>query len=583
MKFLKNILMSIILLGMIAAPLNSVFAQTATGEAVGAGIDATSATAGAVSAAAADAYATFAINSSYASAGAALTACGITDLLVVPVVIGAVFGTQPHLTSICLLEGAAVVPLLTAMTVNTGVIMTNEAKKEVKSTAQKIKDFIAKIAYNLFKKIILDRLVDAMVAWINNDGKGGIISNWDQFFQDSVNNAVGEFVQQLGPPANFLCSPFNLQLNLALLPVEKFSKVTCSLNQIVGNINSFVEDFRNGSWLAYQETWYPKNNFYGATIIAVDEMARTGAEAKDAAQSEGVAGSGFLSQWKDDYYIDNNGRYKDKKGAIAEAGYQGVRYSKGRTLITPGSIAAQAVVESTFTIPGNRLIHADDMAAYLTAIINAAVNKLTKIGVDGLRGWLSERTADTKVNPVFPCAGLTGDGFKACMAAVNTEKQVFDYNKTDARGASTGSLSTRAQVADVYQQSINLQASYVDALSNLIALGKGADRQTELNEEQQIFDNLQTKAQNNQTFMEALIAQDDKINGVTPSTAATPEDYINLGNAANTQFIGDFADAGRELSSAQTELQTIQDKVNSNLSGILSQLPASYQATTTTQ
>ena len=64
------------------------------------------------------------------------------------------------------------------------------------------------------------------------------------------------------------------------MPVEKFSKVTCSLNQIVGNINSFVENFRNGGWLAYQESWYPKNNFYGATIIANDLMAKTGAEAK---------------------------------------------------------------------------------------------------------------------------------------------------------------------------------------------------------------------------------------------------------------------------------------------------------------
>ena len=123
----------------------------------------------------------------------------------------------------------------------------------------------------------------------------------------------------------------------------------------------------------------------------------------------------------------------------------------------------------------------------------------------------------------------------------------------------------------------------MDALSNLIAIGRGADRQTELNEEQQILDNLQTKAQNNRTFMEAMIAQSDNIDNITPSTAVTVEDYTNLGNAVNTQFIGDFADAGQELSLAQGELQTIQTKVNSELSGILSQLPASYQATTTAQ
>ena len=47
MKFLKNFLISIILLGIITTPLNPVFAaETATGGAVGAGTEATGAAAG---------------------------------------------------------------------------------------------------------------------------------------------------------------------------------------------------------------------------------------------------------------------------------------------------------------------------------------------------------------------------------------------------------------------------------------------------------------------------------------------------------------------------------------------------------
>ena len=58
--------------------------------------------------------------------------------------------------------------------------------------------------------------------------------------------------------------------------------------------------------------------------------------------------------------------------------------------------------------------------------------------------------------------------------------------------------------------------------------------------------------------MEAMIVQSDNIDNITPSTAVTVEDYTNLRNAVNTQFIGDFADAGQGVSLAQGELLTIQ-------------------------
>ena len=57
---------------------------------------------------------------------------------------------------------------------------------------QRLANFAAKIAYVLLKKVILDKLVAALINWINHDGKGGIIENWDQFFADAEQNAIGE-------------------------------------------------------------------------------------------------------------------------------------------------------------------------------------------------------------------------------------------------------------------------------------------------------------------------------------------------------------------------------------------------------
>ena len=48
-----------------------------------------------------------------------------------------------------------------------------------------------KTAGTALKKVLLDRLVDATVAWINRGGEGAIIENWDQFLDKAGNDAAG--------------------------------------------------------------------------------------------------------------------------------------------------------------------------------------------------------------------------------------------------------------------------------------------------------------------------------------------------------------------------------------------------------
>jgi hypothetical protein len=446
--------------------------------------------------------------------------------------------------------------------VNTGVTAVNTgitAGATGGTLTKSIAEYARKIAYALFKKVVLDRLVDSLVAWINRGGQGGIIEDWDQFFQDSANIAAGEFAQGLG--AGFLCSPFNLHVQLALIPVDRFSKVTCTLNQIIGNINNFMEDFRNGSWLAYQETWYPRNNFYGGTIIAVDEAARAEALGRDAAEKEALAGRGFLSFTKEGYFISADGPYNDQKGTLAEPGYQGVRYKKDRRTVTPGAIVGVAAASLTVTTPINRIIHSDDLSLYLTAIVDAAINQLTKDGVKWLTGKLSSATRDTRVSPAFPCAGLTGEAFRVCQGSVNTERSEFKTTQTITQNTVFSSLETRNEINNVLSQSIALQTSYVETLEKSVAGGR-TDLTQKLAEEQAILDTLQDKLESNLSITNQLQKQDDAISGITPATGITADNWIELGTNINAQYINDELDASEELLKAQNELAEIQNKVS---------------------
>ena len=446
------------------------------------------------------------------------------------------------------------------------------AKEWVTKIADKSWEYAKKIAYVTFKRVVLDKLVDALVNWINHGGKGGIVENWDQFLDDAAQNAAGIFAQGIG--AGFLCAPFNLQVQVALLPVEKFSKVTCTLNDIVGNINSFVNNFNNGGWITYQETWFPRNNFYGGTIIALDESRKAEAKAREASQNSAVAARGFLSFEKDDYFIAADGPYKDKNGTLAEPGYKGIRYKRDKRIVTPGTIAAEATTEVAVRIPVFRLIHSDDLSAYLNAIYDAAINQLTKEGI----GWLKDHSRNLGLRPVNlknPCAGQTGDGFRSCINAVNAERGEFQNTVNQTNSFNTLTLADRTTTANNLSQAITLQEELVDKLDALAACqGATSSAAQDIITEQETLDSLKDQFDTNQTFIDSMSAQNEKISGygVDDNTSLSPDDWANLAKTSNVELIDDPLATFQALSSSQTELETVKTNVVSKLPAIEAQL-----------
>ncbi len=277
------------------------------------------------------------------------------------------------------------------------------------------------------KKEILDRVVDEIIAYIQGGGKPKFITDWNGFLAEAGQNAVGDFAQGLG--AGFLCSPFGLQIRLGLLPVPRFSQqATCTLKQIVGNIQNFYNDFRNGGWIAYGEGWQPQNNYFGALLMTNLEAERRRGIAESASFTESIAYGGFTGT-------------RDKNGNI----------------ITPGSTNRDLTSKALGAQIDFVLLAEDYASAIAAALINQVI-------VKGLAAAQPSGTSQSQVN--------------SDLSAYNNSlvSQAFASDKDAVLGKINTTLSPRLQAQSLINDTIANLMKYKGDLtkisSNLTATGK---------------------------------------------------------------------------------------------------------------
>lgn len=279
------------------------------------------------------------------------------------------------------------------------------------------------IAVEALKKRLVDMIVDQIVRWIQGGGEPKFITDWEGFLSDAFDVGFDEVVKQLD--LGFICSPFNLQVRLALTRIPEFSqRASCTLDRIVNNINAFYDDFLNGGWIAYEESWLaPQNNIYGAILLAWDEAEREGTEKQEAARNEGIANQSFLSI-KRCAEFDTD---EDLEGNPVCARYE---------TVTPGKIIADAAAR-TVGADIDYIVNARDLTAYIAAIADAFINRLIRSGVglvqggDDSGGGFAGVSTDNAPPGIFipsdvsgQCAGLTGAALSACIDAVEATQNL---------------------------------------------------------------------------------------------------------------------------------------------------------------
>ncbi|HUZ92584.1 MAG TPA: hypothetical protein VNG29_01125 [Candidatus Paceibacterota bacterium] len=249
-----------------------------------------------------------------------------------------------------------------------GIVFDPITEAETTATvAQMILNVVNSILLQILKNLIINNFQTAVVSWIQGGGKPSFVLNWKNLFSNALNQGAGYAISQIVPG---LCSPFQnliqLQLNSYYSGLA-YPTNTCTLQQVVGNIQSFYNNFSNGGWLAYGASGIPSNNYYGSLFIASQIVGQKGNEAQNGIKGRSGAGQGFSGQ-----YLCSNG----------SAPYQGVICPDGNEPqpTTPGA----AVANSLFTglgAPESLIVNATDitgiLASFTTSVINALVTKGT--------------------------------------------------------------------------------------------------------------------------------------------------------------------------------------------------------------
>ncbi|MBN2197752.1 hypothetical protein JW698_00935 [Candidatus Wolfebacteria bacterium] len=315
-----------------------------------------------------------------------------------------------------------------------------ETAKAGKETKDNIVQELFSIFLESLRRKILDTVVNDIIKWVNGgeNGKPQFISNWGEFLKDAANEAISEVVLQTD--AAFLCSPFKAQIQFSLLPVPEFSQFSnrlgCTLDDVVDNIENFYEDFENGGWIAYNESWQPQNNYYGQLLMINDEMNYQVVKRQQAVQNEALAGGGFLSvkRCKGGGYSFSQLDAMEYFSPGSSGSY--VKDSNGNYClpedmedITPGTVVGE-MASKAIGADIDYILSAKELEQYVAAITNALINRVVKEGVQ----WVQEISQEEKEEQ---------------------EKDISVYTKPYEDGLTEIQTQEKERIIDEYEKVLN--------------------------------------------------------------------------------------------------------------------------------
>ena len=396
--------------------------------------------------------------------------------------------------------------------------------------ARWVKEDLVKSLRDVIAKRIIDYIVDQTIVWIQGGGQPKFVTDWDGFLKDAANIAFDQVIKDVGLAQ--LCSPFKLQVQISLLPVQQFQqRIDCTLDDVVKNIEDFYNDFEKGGWIAYNETWQPQGNYYGEMLMIHDEMLMRGALAKEAAQNEALAGKGFLSVKK---CLE-----QDEEGTCIK-----------EEIVTPGDTVGVAVA-SAITSDTQ---WAANIQSWTAALINAVINRVIKEGVGVMKG--SEESSGSSYYPseYQSAADLEIESEK--QQQINEVKKfVNEWQYLYNAKSKSLSYSEQLKVILVKIKKLNCQPAVSD--SEIQAVQADIDRlKTETTELKNKIDggnNLITKITNANTIRERTIAQQDFLAFVDKYNTLEIQTQIITGDARKA--------ADQELATKTSDLSIAQGRL----------------------
>ena len=253
--------------------------------------------------------------------------------------------------------------------ISTASVPVSDSGVKIEVSASTVKECALDGMLNVFKKEILEQMINATTDWINGgfDGSPKFVENFDDFFADTVSEVVGSYIQ--GSGLKFLCQPFQINLKYALyarFTQPRRKEGQCTLEKIEKNIDKAVKDLQNYySWRKFITITTDSNsNVFGAYFQASRDIQRAIGRENTKKLRDANRGKGFMS-WK---------TCKDVKQADGTV-------KPDCTIATPGSI----IVSQTDKVLGTDLQElqlADEFDELVAALVGALLGNV--LGDKGL-------------------------------------------------------------------------------------------------------------------------------------------------------------------------------------------------------
>ncbi len=242
-----------------------------------------------------------------------------------------------------------------------------------------VKEYVLdNIAWALAKTII-SQMTASILNWVNSgfEGKPTFVVNLRDTLLEAADQEFGKVLTDLGGPFSFICSPFQLDVKIA---VETYysqmvnnegipSQGVCKLSDALSNIENFIGEtgnfLDNGGWDAWFEITSNPTQYtpLGGVLEGTAQMQARLVNAKGEKLAEADFGQGFLSA----------------KVCQAIEGTQ----NKDCKITTPGKVINEALTFQTSTGPRS-LIAADEF----NEILGAVFSQLAEKAITGAAGLL---------------------------------------------------------------------------------------------------------------------------------------------------------------------------------------------------
>ncbi|MEZ4194888.1 MAG: hypothetical protein R3B53_00610 [Candidatus Paceibacterota bacterium] len=388
----------------------------------------------------------------------------------------------------------------------TSISATADTITSAMTSNQWIKDNVLDgIGWSLAKGI-LSTMTSSIVNWINSGFKGSptFVQDISNYLLEAGDKAIGQYLEQLGGPMSFICSPFKLDVRLAVaIEYDQVRDVktaqpasTCSLTGVMRNLEGFVNGTENfvdaGGWDAWFRITSNPSTYtpYGSVLAA-----KAGANARIInARGEEIKlldfGDGFLSS------------------KICET-VHGAGTSRDNCFVsTPGKVISEALTFQLSTGP-RTLIEADE----INEIVGALFGQLTKQVITGAAGLLGLSGGTGYTYSGVPLTTqVAASGFTSDPSQLNTLLTEARSREVDLR-----------LLTFVYAPQLE---DYSENISN--NSGRRASAETALDE----ITTLQTTTLNNIATLDGLISRFNNI----PPPASDEEKGALLQGIANDYF-----------------------------------------------